>query len=396
MMDRNKHLALAIVVLISLAGITLGTFVYLSKSPKTVSPPVYEEIYSSTEEIHRWIRKVNYALYESLSQSGTQEKDIFFVNIQPRHENGNVWDFCEISITCPNRDAAETLRHIVIRELAGVGPDIILKEETAADGTAVVHVSVGDFHTHEVMLGFKREEPREHVRPDVRPKVAVILDDLGYKKEVAFWFLRAEMPLTFSVLPGAPFTRSIAEDIKENGGEMMLHLPMEPKNYPEVNPGPGALLLSMEGKEIREILEEDLKQVPHVSGVNNHMGSSFTENPEKMRVVLEELQKRDLFFIDSRTTSGSVGYKLAGELGLPTNKRGVFLDNDLDPRAIEIQVDRLLSMARHSGSAIGICHPHPETLEVLRKYFPKITQEFQVVRVSELVHESKSDKEGAN
>jgi len=381
MKDQKKYLVLAIVVSIALAGIALGTFIHLSSRSTTVSPPVYEEIYSSTEEIHRWIRRVNYALYESLSRSGTQEKDVFVVNIQPRHENGNVWDFFEISITCPNRNAAGRLREIILHELTAVGPDIILRDETAPDGTAVIHVSVGDFHTHEVVLGFERREPLK----DIRPKVAIIVDDLGYKKELAFWFLRTEIPLTYSVLPGAPFTRSIAGDIREAGRELMLHLPMEPKQYPDVNPGPGAVLLSMDADEIRDVLEKDLKEVPGALGVNNHMGSSFTENSEKMQVVLKELRKRELFFIDSRTTSGSVGYRMAGELGVPSNKRGVFLDNDLDPRAIEIQVERLLSMARHSGSAIGICHPHPETLEVLRKYFQQVREEFQLVRVSDLV-----------
>jgi hypothetical protein len=381
MKDRKRPLALGIVVTVVLVGILLGTFVYLSHRPATVTPPVYEEIYSSTEEIHRWIREINYALYEALSRSGTQEEDVFFVNIQPRHENGNVWDFSEISITCPDKNSAETLRRIILKELSAVGPDVILREEAVPNGTTVVHVSVGDFHTHDVVLGFDRRKPLE----DIRPEIAIILDDLGYKKELAFWFLRAEIPLTFSVLPGAPFTRSIVEDIRETGGELMLHLPMEPKKYPDINPGPGALLLSMSAQEIRGALQEDLKQVPGASGVNNHMGSSFTENPEKMKVVLEELSHRDLFFIDSRTTSETVGYKMACDMGIPSNKRGVFLDNDLDPRAIEIQVERLMSMARHSGTAIGICHPHPETLEVLRKYYPKIRQEFQMVRISNLV-----------
>jgi hypothetical protein len=381
MKDRKRHLALGIVVTVALAGILLGTFVYLSHRPSTVTPPVYEEIYTSTEEIHRWIREINYALYESLSRSGTEEEDVFFVNIQPRHENGNVWDFSEISITCPDQNSAETLRGIILNELSAVGPDVILREEAVPNGTTVVHVSVGDFHTHDIVLGFDRRKPVE----DIRPEIAIILDDLGYKKELAFWFLRAEIPLTFSVLPGAPFTRSIVEDIRETGGELMLHLPMEPKKYPDINPGPGALLLSMNDQEIRGVLEEDLKQIPGASGVNNHMGSSFTENPEKMKVVLEELSNRDLFFVDSRTTSETVGYKMASDMGLPSNKRGVFLDNDLDPRAIEIQVERLMSMARHSGAAIGICHPHPETLEVLRKYYPKIRREFQMVRISNLV-----------
>ena len=133
------------------------------------------------------------------------------------------------------------------------------------------------------------------------------------------------------------------------------------------------------------MLEQDLEDVPGAKGVNNHMGSSFTENREKMLIVLKELKKRNLFYIDSRTTSDTVGFKLARDMGLPAAKRSVFLDNDLAPKSIRIQLERLLSMARHSGFAIGIGHPHKETLEILREYQSGIKTEFYVVHVSELV-----------
>ena len=115
------------------------------------------------------------------------------------------------------------------------------------------------------------------------------------------------------------------------------------------------------------------------------MGSSFTENREKMAIVLKELQNRGLFFIDSQTTSHSVGFRLAKEMGLHAGRRNVFLDHDLNSRAIRMQMERLLSLARHTGSAIGILHPHKETLEMLKAYLPKIKKEYEVVPVSELV-----------
>jgi hypothetical protein len=115
------------------------------------------------------------------------------------------------------------------------------------------------------------------------------------------------------------------------------------------------------------------------------MGSSFTENREKMLIVLRELKRRNLFYVDSRTTRGTVGFELAKTLDLPVGKRSVFLDNDLAPRAISIQMERLMSMAKQRGAAIGIGHPHRETLEVLNQYVSKLNREFHMVPVAELV-----------
>ncbi len=115
------------------------------------------------------------------------------------------------------------------------------------------------------------------------------------------------------------------------------------------------------------------------------MGSSFTENREKMQVILQELKKRGLFYVDSRTTMRTVGFEQAKKIGLPTAERTVFLDNSPDPKAICVQIERLLEIAENFGSAIGIGHPYNETLETLEKYQNKLREEFDVVPVSDLV-----------
>jgi polysaccharide deacetylase 2 family uncharacterized protein YibQ len=186
-------------------------------------------------------------------------------------------------------------------------------------------------------------------------------------------------------LPSSVYAKDIAEKAREKGFEVILHLPMEPKNYPAVNPGPDALLTKMDEKEIRAIMGKDLKKVPGVSGVNNHMGSYFTEREDKMTYVLRELKKRGLFYLDSRTTSNSVGFRLAGNMGVPAAKKSVFLDNDLSSKAVKYQVERLIGMARYSGEAIGIGHPHEMTVDVLKDYAGILNKEFKVVPVSELV-----------
>lgn len=218
-----------------------------------------------------------------------------------------------------------------------------------------------------------------------KPKIALIVDDLGYDREMAASFLKLDLSLSLSVLPSAPFTDQIVQEVNKKRRELMMHLPMEPKGYPLVDPGPGALLNRMTELEIRHILEHDLEQIPGVRGVNNHMGSSFTENSGKMALILRELKRRNLFYVDSLTTCRTVGFKLAREMGVRTGKRNVFLDNELSAESITKQMERLLDLAKRSGSAIGILHPHPETLEVLRMYESRMKTEFEVVSVSDLV-----------
>jgi polysaccharide deacetylase 2 family uncharacterized protein YibQ len=216
-------------------------------------------------------------------------------------------------------------------------------------------------------------------------KIAIIIDDLGYDKCLAEGFMGLDLPLTLSILPLAPFTRSIAQRARKRGREIMLHLPMEPRSYPRINPGDGVLLVSMERDVILKVLDRDLSEIPFVAGVNNHMGSRFTENKEKMAVVLAELKRRGLYFVDSKTSRGSVAFDLARQMDIRAARRDIFLDNDLSEAALKIQMDRLLHVARHKGHAIGIGHPHKETLRFLTKLQVSHKQEVEVVPVSCLV-----------
>ena len=219
----------------------------------------------------------------------------------------------------------------------------------------------------------------------LRPKVAIIIDDLGYNPDLAFSFLKLNLELSFSILPSAPFTDIIVREANKKGREILLHQPMEPKDYPSVDPGRGALLLSMNEMDIRQVLDQNLKEIAGAKGVNNHMGSSFTENREKMKVILRELKNRGLFYVDSRTTKGAVGFEQAKRIGVAAAERTVFLDNNPDPKAICVQIERLLEVAENFGSAIGIGHPYHETFEIIEKYQGRLREGFDVVPVSKLV-----------
>lgn len=217
------------------------------------------------------------------------------------------------------------------------------------------------------------------------PRIAIIIDDLGYDRSLAREFIGLDLPLTLSILPFTPYTNSIAQRARAAGREVMLHLPMEPRSYPRLNPGDGVLLVSMARDTILKVLDRDLGEIPFVAGVNNHMGSRFTENKEKMTVVLSELKRRGLYFVDSKTSRNSVAYDLAKQMEIRAARRDVFLDNDLSEDALGIQADRLLNLARHHGHAIGIGHPHKETLWFLTSLQLSLREKAEVVPVSVLM-----------
>lgn len=150
------------------------------------------------------------------------------------------------------------------------------------------------------------------------------------------------------------------------GREVMVHLPMEPLNYPHHNPGKQALMLEMTENEIKSRTAYYLRKLPLAKGCNNHMGSAFTQVPHQMATVLEQISTHGLYFVDSLTSSNSVGAEQARKLQVPSVKRDVFLDNERDVEKITKQLTKLLRLAQKNGRAVGICHPYPETIAALR------------------------------
>ena len=220
---------------------------------------------------------------------------------------------------------------------------------------------------------------------DGEPVIAIIIDDLGLDIKAASKLLRLDKPIAFSVLPHLRYSRTIATRAHNAGMVVMLHLPMEAKSR-YAKPGPGALLVGMDDDDIIDTLESDLGAVPHITGVNNHMGSLFTEREKKLELVMDELAKRSLFFVDSRTTTATVGQKLAMAKQIRTNSRDIFLDNRRDVEKISLQLVKLARKAKRDGSAIGIGHPYKETITALEETLTEIEKMgVKVVPVTELL-----------
>ncbi|MGA1845171.1 MAG: divergent polysaccharide deacetylase family protein [bacterium] len=217
-------------------------------------------------------------------------------------------------------------------------------------------------------------------------RVALIIDDLGYNMDLAEALLAIDVPLTVSILPNLPYTHAIARRAVERGKEVILHLPMEPYDYPNAQVEEGTLLTTMDDSQIRRLIEKSLVGLDGVVGANNHMGSRMVEDEGKMRVILEEMKKRGLFFLDSRTSPRSMVYDLARAMGVKTAKRHVFLDGRHTIAYIRRQLDKVAEVARENGCGIAIGHLHPTTLEALRAHLPRLGERgIQFVKLSEVV-----------
>lgn len=221
-------------------------------------------------------------------------------------------------------------------------------------------------------------------RPEIRSRVAIIIDDLGQDMSMARRLAAIDADLTFAVLPHQQHTADVARFLHKHRREVLLHQPMEGGNGK--NPGEGAIYGATDPADAARILQESLDLVPHAVGVNNHMGSVVTQNRPIMEALMTVLKEENLFFIDSLTTGSSVGGSVAEALGVPFEVRDVFLDNDPSGSYITGQIEDLVEQSLRHGEAIGICHPHAATLETLAREVPRLREKgIEVVRVSELV-----------
>lgn len=224
-----------------------------------------------------------------------------------------------------------------------------------------------------------------------QPRLAIIIDDIGNSIDLGKRTVALPGKLTLAILPKTPGANLLAEEGYAAGKQIMLHAPMS--NYHERALGPGGLTETMDKGTFITTLNADIDAIPHISGVNNHMGSLLTAQQQQMQWVMETLQQRHLFFIDSLTNSQSVAYRTAREYGLQTDKRDVFLDHFRDEAAIEKAYRSAIRIAKLYGSSIAIGHPYPETLAVLERLLPELTAEnIELVHVSEILHLDKNQQ----
>ena len=233
----------------------------------------------------------------------------------------------------------------------------------------------------------KKRDEVAVVKPSEKPAlVAIVIDDLGQDVKPAREILSLPAKVTFAVMPGFPQSRKVAELAEQNNREVLLHLPMEYRGR-NGKPAPGMLRSDMTPMDFLNTISDDVASVPGAVGVNNHEGSSLTENKEAMKFLMAELKSRDLLFLDSLTSPKSVAYATAKEFGVKAAKRDVFLDNESDNEEyIRNQLDELARIAKAHGWAVGIGHPHPATISALRSWIAEVDKlGITIVPVSRLI-----------
>lgn len=220
----------------------------------------------------------------------------------------------------------------------------------------------------------------------VGPKLAIVIDDMGQDLKKLDALLRLDADITVAVLPNLTHSVETADRAYSKGLDVLVHMPMEPKDKEAHDPGDGVVLTTMSAREIKGVMERNIMGVPHAIGLNNHMGSRFTEDEAGMRAALGVVKNRKMFFLDSKTTPDSVGARLAAEMGLKNAGRDVFLDNERDVEYIKARIMEASAIAAKKGRAIAIGHPYPETIEALRQAMPELSKRgIKVVSVSELI-----------
>lgn len=274
------------------------------------------------------------------------------------------------------------------KKLTDSGANILNREATREEGKVFYLWSIEGRQKQRLALLFACSLPPAkkpagaEKPPPLKPQplpgqarlVALIMDDMGNSLDAAWEVCGLGLPVTVAVLPYSAHDTETAQLAHECGLEVILHLPMESmSNHRTEKTTPGMIFAGMKDGEIRKSAEDSLERVPYIRGVNNHMGSKLTEDAHAMSLVFEAMKGKNLYFIDSRTTSHSIAADLARSLGIPSGSSNLFLDPDTNGIAglssVEIKANfiELMRLAQRSGQAVGIAHPRPATFRALKE-----------------------------
>jgi polysaccharide deacetylase 2 family uncharacterized protein YibQ len=261
----------------------------------------------------------------------------------------------------------------------------------AVEQPATVAPPIGEEQTQPPIAETPAPPPQEEAVPPPpvvkgRARIAIVIDDMGLDMKGSRRAVALPSAVTLSYMPYAKNLREQTRAAREAGHELLLHMPMEPLG--SADPGPGALMVGLPPDELRRRLDAALASFAGFDGMNNHMGSKFTADRAGMELVMDELQPRHLFYLDSRTSIQTVGESTARQRGVPTIARDVFLDDDMSPKAVRAQLEQAERVARRKGRAVAIGHPHPATLQALEEWLPDAEKRgFVFVPIKDLVNQ---------
>lgn len=349
-------------------------------SGQAAQPPPYEEPIPHLPS-SSLLQTIDEAVFAALQQHGVKTSDLT-IGVVNTPES----ELTRIAARLKDGQKPRALIAAVQKKLGA----LVETKQVSLDRGLRLEISVGGLPTHQLDLvpaPLKPPPPPTPPQPPLpaRPRVALVIDDLGYLMDPARKLIDLGLNLTLSILPHSPHGPRIERMAAKKGLEVMVHLPMEPRTYPKLKPGPGGLLVKMSPQQLREQTKRNLASVPSARGANNHMGSRFTENPAALKPVMKVLKDNGFFFLDSMTTPRSRAMEAARAQGLASDRRNIFLDHDPAPEAIKAQFKRMLRLAHQNGRVIAIAHPHRSTLAVLKAYAKRLKTEVRLVPVSELL-----------
>lgn len=215
-------------------------------------------------------------------------------------------------------------------------------------------------------------------------ELALVIDDLGYSHERGLRAIELPGAVTLAVLPFAPHTPRLVEAAAAHSKDIIVHQPMEATPAPHVRFEQGTLTLAMRPREFTATFAAALDAIPSRVGVSNHTGSLLTEHRGPMNRLMKEIDRRGLFFLDSRTTADTVAMRVATEHGVPAITRDVFLDHVQTTEAIHAAFEKSLRIARRRGHAVVIGHPHSVTLDYLEYRLRRLPADVKLVTAAEL------------
>ncbi|WP_319466909.1 divergent polysaccharide deacetylase family protein [uncultured Pseudodesulfovibrio sp.] len=351
--------------------------------PQVIEPPqtapvtskVYEEDTSS--EMEDQVKQIDLAIIETMRDLKIAMNQLNLLDVEIREKDGHGYHYQVLQLPAlSDRKAFLTTLH---KRLAARHSEAAIADNSPKEAL----ISIGALPTHRLLL---KAIPMQLPVPQEKngPLLAIVIDDIGENKAVLRGLVNLDFPVTLAVWPNASFTRESVELIVEKKHELIIHFPMEPRQYPRYNPGDDALFVSMSDDAIRKRVALNVSMIPEAIGVNNHMGSRFTEDTEKMQVALKAFRQHGLFFLDSLTTGKSVGRSAAKQTATPFYERDIFIDNVKDVNAIVHQLKKAENVARKQGTAIAIGHPYRETLSALKKWAATRGASVNLVSISKI------------
>ncbi len=345
-------------------------------------PPAPEAVYEEPQDkFARRLAQLDAAIIQAIEAAGLSRQAALFDRVRHVVDQGVAYEQAEMGLDLGRVPLARFTAALD----AGLGRlDFGVAVMPDAKDPNRLEVRLDGRLTHLLLL---RPAPPERPAPPAgEPAMAaVIIDDLGWQARKDKAFLELPAGVTLSILPFGPDSQALAAAAAGQGREVMVHLPMEPGGYPGVDPGRGALLAGMDDRALAAATDAALASLPQARGANNHMGSRFTEDAAKMKVVLGRLKARGMYFVDSLTTPRSQAAAVAGQLGIGFARRTLFLDNVAEEAAVAAQISRLAARSREHGRAVGIGHPHAATQAALARFLGDGGQGIRIVPASRVV-----------